>query len=108
LRGTRDHVLHEVGVAGAINVSVMALFRLILNVGNRDRDDLGCVADGAAFSDVRVRLYLGETFAGLDGKDCSRRGGFTVVDVADGANVDVRFRAFECAFSHGRRVFGFG
>jgi hypothetical protein len=31
-----------------------------------------------------------------------------VVDVADGANVDVRFRAFECAFSHGRRVFGFG
>ena len=108
LRGTRDHVLHEVGVAGAINVRIVALFGLILNVSDRDRDDLGSVADGAAFSDVRVSLYLSEAFAGLDGKDCGRRGGFAVVDVADGANVDVRFRAFECAFSHGRRVFGFG
>jgi hypothetical protein len=24
-----------------------------------------------------------------------------VIDVADGADVDVRFCAFECAFSHG-------
>jgi hypothetical protein len=29
-----------------------------------------------------------------------------VVDVADGADVHVRFLAFECCFSHGRRLFG--
>jgi hypothetical protein len=37
----------------------------------------------------------------LNGKDGGRRGGFAVVNVPDGADVNVGFIAFECAFSHG-------
>ena len=100
LRRTRDHVLHEVGVPGAVDVRVMPLVRLVLDVSNRDRDDLGGITNGAALRDVRVGLDLGEALARLAGKDRGGQGGFAVVDVADRANVNVRFLAFECTFSH--------
>ena len=100
LSGTSDHILDEVGMARAIDVRIVALFRLVFDVSDRDRDDLGSIADGAALCDVRVGLDLGETLARLNSENSGRRGGFTVVDVADGANVYVRFVAFECAFSH--------
>ena len=87
-------------MARAIDVRIVALFRLVFDVSDRDRDDLGSIADGAALGDVRVGLDLGETLARLNSENSGRRGGFTVVDVADGANVYVRFVAFECAFSH--------
>src|ERR1700751_4163035 len=38
LRSTRDHVLHVVGVAGAIYVRVVTLVRLVLHVRRIDRD----------------------------------------------------------------------
>ena len=38
LRGARDHVLHVVGVARAVDVRVVALRRLVLHVRRRDRD----------------------------------------------------------------------
>ena len=38
LRGARDHVLHVVGVARAVDVRVVALRRLVLDVAGRDRD----------------------------------------------------------------------
>ena len=84
----------------------MALVGLVLDVGDRDRDDLGGIAHGTALGDVRVGLDLRQTLAGLDREDRGRQGGLAVVDVADGADVDVRFLAFECCFSHGRRMFG--
>jgi hypothetical protein len=55
LRGARDHVLDVVGVAGAVDVRVVALLRLVLHVRSRDRDGLRRVTDGAALGDVRVR-----------------------------------------------------
>ena len=38
LRRARDHVLHVVGVARAVDVRVVALRRLVLHVRRRDRD----------------------------------------------------------------------
>ena len=74
LGGAGDHVLDEVGVAGAVDVRVVALVGLVLHVGDGDRDDLGGVADGAALGDVRVGLDLGETLARLDREDRGGRG----------------------------------
>ncbi len=41
LRGARDHVLHIVGVAGAVDMRVVALLRLVLDMRGRDRDAAG-------------------------------------------------------------------
>ena len=38
LRRARDHVLDVVGVAGAVDVRVVALLRVVLDVSRRDRD----------------------------------------------------------------------
>ena len=38
LRGTGDHVLDVIGVAGAIDVRVVALVGLVFDVGSIDRD----------------------------------------------------------------------
>ena len=54
LRRAGDHVLDVVGVAGAVDVRVVALVRLVLHVRGRDRDRLGLVADRAALGDVGV------------------------------------------------------
>ena len=49
LRGAGDHVLDVVGVAGAVDVRVVAVLRLVLDVRGRDRDAalllLGSVVD---------------------------------------------------------------
>ena len=80
---------------------VVALFRLVFDVGDRNRHDLGSITDSSAFGDVRVGFDLSEPLASLNGKNGGRRGGFSVVNVADSADVNVGFGAFECAFSHG-------
>ena len=107
---TRDHVLHEVGVPGAVDVRVVALVGLVLHVRHGDRHDLGGVTHGAALGDIGVALDLGEALARLDRENGGRERGFAVVNVADGADVHVRFLAFECSFSHGGlgREVGFG
>ena len=49
LGGAGDHVLDVVGVAGAVDVGVVAVVGLVLDVGDRDRDPalalLGRVVD---------------------------------------------------------------
>jgi hypothetical protein len=55
-------------VAGAVDVRVVALVGLILHVRDRDRDDLGRVAHGAALGDVRVGLDFGEALARLNAR----------------------------------------
>ena len=49
LGGARDHVLHVVGVPGAVDVGVVAVLGLVLDVRGRDRDPalllLGSVVD---------------------------------------------------------------
>ncbi len=41
LSGAGDHVLHEVGVARAVDVSVVTLLGLVLDVGDVDGDTAG-------------------------------------------------------------------
>ncbi|MCY1551795.1 hypothetical protein D9M68_881510 [compost metagenome] len=98
LRSTGDHVLHIVSVARAVYVCVVTDRGIVFNVGGVDGDttcfffrsvvDLGEVTGRAAPS---LSANLGQR--------CSQ-GGFTVVNVTDGANVDVRLVTFKLFFSH--------
>src|SRR4051812_11668500 len=98
LRGARDHVLDVVGVAGAVDVRVVALLRLVLDMRRVDGDAalplLGSVVD------------LGEALrlsAAPLGEHVGDRGGqrrLPVVDVPDGADVEVRLRALELLLGH--------
>ena len=91
LGGAGDHVLDEVGVARAVDVGVVAFVGFVLDVRNRDGDGLRGVAHGTALGDVGVGLGLRHALGGLDGQDGAGQRGLAVVDVADGADIDVRF-----------------
>ena len=47
LGSTGNHVLHEVGVARAVDVSVVTLLGLVLDVGDVDGDTAGWRSSGA-------------------------------------------------------------
>ena len=98
LGGTRNHVLHIVGVTRAVHVSIVAVSRLVLNVRSVDRDTtlflLGSVVDGVERAELR------QTFLCQNGRDCSGKGGLTVVNVSDGTDVHMRFRTVEFFFCH--------
>ena len=100
LGGPGDHVLDEVGVARAVDVGVVPLLGLVLDVRHGDGHGLGRVADRAALGDIGVRLELGQPFGGLGRQDGAGQRGLAVVNVADGAHVDVRFRTLEYFLRH--------
>jgi hypothetical protein len=87
-------------VAGAVNVSVVTVLGLILDVGGVDCDSAGLlfgslvdlvIAKSRNFT-VTHREYFGYS---------SGKGGFTMVDVTDGTNVNVRPGAFKMLLCHG-------
>ena len=93
-----DHVLDVVGVAGAVDVRVVAGVGLVLDVGDGDGDAplplLGRVVD-------RVEgAVLGLALEGQVLGDGRRQGRLAVVDVTDGADVDVRLGALELLLGH--------
>ncbi len=100
LRGAGDHVLDVVGVAGAVDVRVMALLGLVLDVRRRNRDaarllfrrlvDLIVGREGRAAG-------LGENLG-----DRRRQRRLAVVDVADRADVAVRLVTRKLFLGHGR------
>ncbi len=99
LGGTGDHVLDVVGVAGAVDVAVVAGGGVVFDVGGVDGDAAGLFFGGL------VDLVVGELFDGGVGGgggegDRGREGGLAVVDVTDGADVHVRLRAFERTLRH--------
>ena len=98
LSGTGNHVLHIVGVARAVYVSVVAVGRLVLNVRGVDRDTtlflLGSVVDRVERTEFR------QTVLCQNSRDSSGKGGLTVVNVTDGTDVYVRFRPVEFFFCH--------
>src|SRR5215210_307527 len=98
LRGTRDHVLHVVRVARAVDVGVVAVLGLVLHVGGRDRDAarllLGSVVD------LLEGARLAAVLLGQDLRDGRRQGRLAVVDVTDGADVDVRLVPLELLLRH--------
>ena len=98
LGGAGDHVLDVVGVAGAVDVGVVAGVGLVLDVGDGDGDPalalLGRVVDRVEGAVLRLALQsevLGD-----------RRGQarLAVVDVTDRADVDVRLRPLELLLRH--------
>ena len=99
LSSTGDHVLDVVSMARAVNVGVVTLLGVVLNVSGVDRDTtsllLGSLVDAGVIHKVGVALQsqsLG---------DGSGQSGLAVVNVTDGANVDVLQRAVKFfLFSH--------
>ena len=93
LGSTGDHVLHIVGVAGAVDMGVVAGRRLVFDVRRRDGD-----AARLLFG-RRVDLVVGLVFAKILG-DRRRQRRLAVVDVTDRANVHMRLGALEFTFCH--------
>jgi hypothetical protein len=103
LRGAGDHVLDVVGVARAIHVRVMPVRRRVLDVARRDREDLGRIAAPLRLRGLRHFVIRHELRPALvRGNLGERRGqrGLAVIDVADGADVDVWFGTVEFLFCH--------
>ena len=100
LGGPGDHVLDVVGVTRAVDVGVVAGGRLVLDVGDGDGDAalalLGRVVDGVEGAVRRVALE-GQVLG--DGR---RQARLAVVDVTDGADVDVGLGALELLLGHPR------
>ncbi len=103
LGGARDHVLDVVRVARAVHVRVVALVRLVLDVRGVDRDAalalLRSVVDGGEVAHLRVAVPLRQHL-----RDGSRQRRLAMVDVTDGADVEVRLGALELLLGHGLPV----
>ncbi|PHM39709.1 hypothetical protein Xmir_04418 [Xenorhabdus miraniensis] len=89
LSSTGDHVFHIVGVAWAVNVRVVASWGIVFYVRSRDGDTtcffFWCVIDLVECTSATAVSFC------QNGGDCSSQGSFTVVNVADSTNVNVRF-----------------
>ncbi|CAI9001995.1 Anti restriction protein [Pseudomonas sp. IT-P218] len=88
LGSTSDHVLHVVSVTWAVNVSVVTNVRVVLDVRGVDGDTTSFFF-WSAVDLVEFNYGRTENF-GADASQSSGQSGFTVVNVADGANVYVR------------------
>ena len=98
LGGSGDHVFNVVSVAGAIDVRVVTFCGFVFDVGGIDRN-------AALFlfgSCVDFVVFFRRCATAFSEDGCDRGGEcrFTVVNVADGANVDMRFISIELFFSH--------
>jgi hypothetical protein len=105
LRGAGDHVLDVVGVARAVDVRVVPVGRRVLDVARGNRQDLGRVAAALRFGrlgDLVVRHELRPALVRCNLRQRGRQRGLAMVNVADGAHVDVRFGTVEFLFCHVR------
>ena len=98
LRRAGDHVLDIVRVAGAVNVRIVTLLGLVLDVRGVDRDASRFLFGGLI--DLIVLHDLGLTLGRAIHGDRGGKSGLAVVNVADGADVDVRFGSFKLRFCH--------
>ncbi len=95
LRCTGDHVLDVVGVAGAVDVCIVASRRLILDMGRRDGDAAGLFFRCSV--DLVIRLVFAEIL-----RDRCRQRRLAVVNVANRADVHMRLVALKLALCHFR------
>src|SRR3954451_9686626 len=108
LRGTRDHVLDVVSVTRAVDVRVVTRLRLVLDVRDRDRD--------ATLALLRRLVDLVERREGVEVRvlvvqdlgDGSGQRRLSMVDVTDGADVDVRLGPLELGLRHFLSLLGLG
>ncbi len=98
LGSTSDHVFNVVGVTRAIYVGVVTGSGVVFYVGGVDGDTtltlFRCLVDL-----VEGESFTAEVLGQHVGDSCSQ-GGFTVVNVADGADVYVRFITLKFFFRH--------
>ncbi len=98
LGSTSYHVLYVVSVAGAVNVCVVTVLGFVLNVSSVDRDTtLFFFRSGV---DGRVILHFAAIGLSEYSSDRSGQRSLTVVNVTDGADVNVRLCSLECFLSH--------
>jgi hypothetical protein len=107
---TSNHVLDVIGVTGAVDVSIVAVFGLVLDVSSGDGDTTLALLGGLVNRGVVEEV--GETLLGLALGDGGGEGGLAVIDVTNGTwgmsvgveeqrerrrrtNVDVRLVALE-------------
>ena len=95
LGGAGDHVLDVVGVAGAVDVSVVTVLGLVLDGGSVDGDASGTLLGGS----IDFVVFLGGAVAegGERHGEGGGEGGLAVVDMTDGTDVDVGLLALELA-----------
>ena len=98
LRRARDHVLHVVGVARAVDVRVMAVRRLVLHVRGRDRDATRLLFRRPV--DRVVGLEFAAETLRTDLRQRRRQGRLAVVNVTDRAHVHVRLFTLEFFLGH--------
>src|SRR5690554_2878223 len=100
LGSTGDHVFHIVSVTRAVNVRVVTSRRIVLYVRGVDGD----AARLFFRSVVDLIVALGGTgtaeYFGADTGQSSGQSGLAMVNVTDGAHVQMRLTAFELLFSH--------
>src|SRR5207248_1243215 len=105
LRSAGDHVLDVVGVARTVDVPVMARRRLVFHVSGNDSDGFVVIASHASGSNLLVGLHdgLGARKAMSRARaQRSRQRGLSMVDVTDGADVDVNLLAMQRYDGHDR------
>jgi hypothetical protein len=98
LGGAGDHVLHVVGVAGAVDVGVVTVGRLIFHVRGVDRDAAGLFFRRGV--DVGVVLRGRTTGLRQNDGDRGRQRRLAVVNVTNRADVAVRLVTFELFLGH--------
>src|SRR4029079_2895362 len=90
LRRAGDHVLDVVGVAGTVDVRVVAGRRLVLDARDGDGDAGGAILRGLVDLVEGGEGVVGGVVLGHHLGDRSRQRRLAVVDVTDGADVEVR------------------
>ena len=98
LSSTGDHVLDVVGVARAVNVCIVTGFGLVLNVSGVDGDTtlslFGSLIDVSVINEISVAVKVQNL------GDRSGQSGLTMVNVADGTDVYMRFISFKLLSCH--------
>ena len=98
LSSTGNHVLYIVGMPWAVNVCIVAGFGFIFNSGGVDCDTAGSFfrsfIDGSVVEEVCF-AFFSQYFG-----DSSGQSGFAVVDMANGADVNMGLCSFVMSFCH--------
>src|SRR5690606_34916853 len=104
LGSTGDHVLHIVSVTRAVNVRVVTGRRSIFNVRSGEGGTTSLFFRRAGDQVVTLGSTTAAEHFGADaGQGCGQRG-LAMVNVTDGANVEVRFATFKFFFSHDSKL----
>ena len=93
LSSAGDHVLDIVGVARAVNVSIVTLVGLILNVSGVDGDTT--LSLFGSLVDAGIILELGLALQSQVLGDGSGQGGLAMVNVTDGTDVNMGLGSFK-------------